>query len=143
MASFNFEFPAACSVGWILKYELSLSSTQHSEADVICRSLLWGELINFSQSMTMEPVQFPINDILDLHTFLPREVPDLLDDYFEACVAKGVLSVRVIHGKGQGILRARVLKHLNRHPLVRTIKAAPPEAGGWGATLVELSPSNP
>ena len=93
--------------------------------------------------MTIEPIQFPINDILDLHTFLPREVPDLLDDYFEACVAKGVLSVRVIHGKGQGILRARVLKHLKRHPLVRTIKAAPSEAGGWGATLVELSPNDP
>jgi len=92
---------------------------------------------------TMEPVQFPINGILDLHTFLPRDVPDLLDDYFEACVAKGVFSVRVIHGKGQGILRARVLKHLKRHPLVHTIKAAPPEAGGWGATLVELNPHDP
>jgi hypothetical protein len=99
--------------------------------------------INLSQRMTMEPVQFPINGILDLHTFLPRDVPDLLDDYFEACIAKGVFSVRVIHGKGQGILRARVLKHLKRHPLVRTIKAAPPEAGGWGATLVELSPNDP
>ncbi len=86
-----------------LKYELSLSSAQHSEADVIPRSLLRGELINLSQRMTMEPVQFPINGILDLHTFLPRDVPDLLDDYFEACIAKGVFSVRVIHGKGQGI----------------------------------------
>lgn len=93
--------------------------------------------------MTMKPVQFPIKDILDLHTFLPKDVPDLLDDYFEACVAKGIFSVRVIHGKGQGILRARVLKHLKRNPLVHTIKAAPPEAGGWGATLVELNPHDP
>ncbi len=89
----------------------------------------------------MEPIQFPITDILDLHTFLPGDVPDLLDDYFEACVAKGILSVRVIHGKGQGILKARVLKHLKRHPLVRSIKTAPPDAGGWGATLVELIPT--
>ena len=90
---------------------------------------------------TMEPIQFPIKDILDLHTFLPREVPDLLDDYFEACVTKGVFSVRIIHGKGRGVLKARVLKHLKRHPLVRSIQTAPPDAGGWGATLVELNPN--
>jgi hypothetical protein len=72
-------------MGWILKYELSLSSTQHSEADVIPRSLLWGELINLSQRVTMEPVQFPIKDILDSHTFLPREVPDLLHKKEDAC----------------------------------------------------------
>lgn len=88
----------------------------------------------------MKPIQLPIKDILDLHTFLPKEVPDLLDDYFEACVVKGILSVRVIHGKGQGILKTRVLKHLKKHPLVHAIKPAPSDAGGWGATLVELKP---
>ena len=89
----------------------------------------------------MEPIQLPITDILDLHTFLPREVPDLLDDYFEACVAKGLFSVRVIHGKGRGVLKTRVLKHLKGHPLVRSIQAAPSDAGDWGATLVELNPN--
>jgi DNA-nicking Smr family endonuclease len=88
----------------------------------------------------MEPIQIPITDVLDLHTFLPREVPDLLNDYFEACVAKGIFSVRIIHGKGRGVLKARVVKHLKRHPLVRSIQAAPADAGGWGATLVELNP---
>lgn len=87
----------------------------------------------------MEPIRLPIEDVLDLHTFLPKEIPDLLDDYLEACVAKGFSSVRIIHGKGQGVLRERVRKHLKSHSLVRSIKNAPPEAGGWGATLVELS----
>jgi len=87
----------------------------------------------------MEPIQLPIEDVLDLHTFLPKEVPDLLDDYLEACISKGFSSVRIIHGKGQGVLRKRVQKHLKNHSLVRTVKTAPPEAGGWGATLVELA----
>ena len=87
----------------------------------------------------MEPIEFPIEDVLDLHAFLPKEVPDLLDDYLEACVAKGLVSIRIIHGKGRGILRERVRKHLGRHSLVRSYRTAPPEAGGWGATLVELA----
>ena len=87
----------------------------------------------------MEPIQLPIEDVLDLHTFLPAEVPDLLDDYFDACIGKKIFSVRIIHGKGQGILKNRVAKHLQRSRLVRSFRSAPPEAGGWGATLVELN----
>ena len=94
----------------------------------------------FTVMEDMEPIQYPIEDELDLHTFLPKEVPNLLDDYFEACIDQGIISVRIIHGKGQGILKHRVLRHLARHPLVRDFKPAPPESGGWGATLVELSP---
>ena len=86
----------------------------------------------------MEPFVIPITDELDLHTFQPRDVADLLDDYFAACVEKGILSVRVIHGKGQGILRQRVQRILGRHRLVAGFGAAPPEAGGWGATRVQL-----
>jgi DNA-nicking Smr family endonuclease len=89
----------------------------------------------------MDPVEYPITDILDLHTFHPRDVPDLLDDYFEACLEKGIGSVRIIHGKGQGILRRRVEAILARHPLVAAFRPAPPEAGGWGATLVDLHPA--
>jgi len=91
----------------------------------------------------MEPVQIPIDGILDLHTFSPREVPDLLDDYFEACLEKGIHNVRIIHGKGSGVLKARVRSLLARHPLVRGYTDAPPDSGGWGATLVELTPVHP
>ena len=86
----------------------------------------------------MEPIVLPIEDVLDLHTFRPKEVPDLLDDYFTACQEAKLFSVRIIHGKGQGVLKKRVRAILARHPLVETFTDAPPEAGGWGATLVNL-----
>jgi DNA-nicking Smr family endonuclease len=85
-----------------------------------------------------EPVQMPIEDTLDLHTFRPKEVPDLLDDYFGECIRANIFSVRVIHGKGQGILRKRVRSLLKKSPLVASFKEAAPEAGGWGAVQVEL-----
>ncbi len=86
----------------------------------------------------MEPVIMPIEDVLDLHTFRPKEIPDLLDDYLPACISSDIFSVRIIHGKGKGILKKRVHGLLKKHPLVKSFKNAPPEAGGWGATLVEL-----
>ena len=86
----------------------------------------------------MKPVVLPIADILDLHTFNPRELSDLLDDYLRACVEAQIYSVRLIHGKGKGILRSRVQGILKQHPLVRSYQPAPPEAGGWGAMMVEL-----
>jgi DNA-nicking Smr family endonuclease len=82
----------------------------------------------------------PIEDILDLHTFKPKEVPDLLVDYFYACIDAGIYSVRIVHGKGRGILKKRVQELLKKNPLVESYKNAPLEAGGWGATLVELKP---
>ncbi len=85
-----------------------------------------------------EPVKIPITNELDLHTFRPAEVRDLLDEYFMECVKKGIFSVRVIHGKGGGILKKRVQAALIKNPRVRSFADAPPSAGGWGATLVTL-----
>ena len=86
----------------------------------------------------MKPVRIPIEDTLDLHTFRPADIADLLDDYFTECLAAGITSVRIVHGKGRGVLRERVTGLLRRSPHVNSFKPAPPEAGGWGATLVEL-----
>ena len=80
----------------------------------------------------------PIEDILDLHTFQPRDIPGLLDDYFAACIEKQIYSVRIVHGKGKGILKKRVQELLKKNPMVLSFKDAPYDAGGWGATLVEL-----
>lgn len=80
----------------------------------------------------------PIEDILDLHTFQPKDIPDLLVDYFEACIDADIYSVRIVHGKGRGILKKRVQELLKQSQMVESFRNAPPEAGGWGATLVEL-----
>ncbi len=84
----------------------------------------------------MEPIVIEIKDVIDLHTFHPKDIPELLDDYIRACVENKYSSVRIIHGKGQGFLKKRVEKILKRHPLVRSFQAAPAEAGGWGAIIV-------
>ena len=88
----------------------------------------------------MEPIELPIDGILDLHTFHPRELPDLIEDYLEACLEKGILEIRIIHGKGTGTLKKRVRSLLAKNSRVADFADAPPEAGGWGATLVRLNP---
>jgi dsDNA-specific endonuclease/ATPase MutS2 len=86
----------------------------------------------------MDPVRLPIEDVLDLHTFRPQDIPDLLEDYLAECLKSGFYSVRIIHGKGNGIQKKRVQGILKNNPMVASFRDAPPEAGGWGATLVEL-----
>lgn len=86
----------------------------------------------------IEPLKLAIEDVLDLHTFHPKDIPNLLEDYFSECMQAGIFSVRIIHGKGKGIQKRRVQKLLKENSLVVSFKDAPPEAGGWGATLVEL-----
>ena len=88
----------------------------------------------------MEPFVVPIEDSIDLHHFKPSEVPDLVNEYLWACRAKDILTVRIIHGKGKGLLRERVLRVLENHPHVRSFSSGRLESGGWGATVVELLP---
>jgi DNA-nicking Smr family endonuclease len=83
-------------------------------------------------------IELPIDGVLDLHTFDPREVRDLVPEYLAACRDRGILSVRIIHGKGTGTLRRIVHSTLARIPLVGTFRLAGGDGGGWGATVVEL-----
>jgi len=85
-----------------------------------------------------EPVEIPIDGTLDLHTFNPREVKELLPHYLEACREKKIFEVRIIHGKGTGVLRKTVHSLLDRLPGVASYKLAGGDAGGWGATIVQL-----
>jgi DNA-nicking Smr family endonuclease len=91
----------------------------------------------------MEPVRIPIEDVLDLHQFSPKDIPCLLKDYFFACQDLGLLTVRIIHGKGHGILKKGVLEFLKKSPTVISYRSAPSQAGGWGATIVMLKPKCP
>ncbi len=87
-----------------------------------------------------EPVEIPITDTLDLHTFRPQEIKDLLKEYLSICREKGILQVRIIHGKGTGSLRRMVHAFLSQLPEVVYFRLADENAGGWGATLVKIKP---
>ncbi|MDP3283484.1 MAG: Smr/MutS family protein [Desulfobacterales bacterium] len=86
----------------------------------------------------MKPIKIPIEDFIDLHTFRPEDVSDLLSEYFSECRNNKIFTVRVIHGKGRGFLKKGVMEILKKSPLVESFKDAPMEAGSWGATIVEL-----
>ena len=79
-----------------------------------------------------------ITDELDLHTFRPSDVKDLVPDYLEEAARRGLREVRIVHGKGTGVLRTTVHAILARHPLVASYALAGERRGGWGATVVVL-----
>jgi DNA-nicking Smr family endonuclease len=85
-----------------------------------------------------EPLELPIDGVLDLHTFRPGEIKELIPDYLAACRERGIYQVRLIHGKGIGNLRRTVHAILGRVPEVVSFTLDHPEYGGWGATIVHL-----
>jgi len=91
-----------------------------------------------NEDETQAHIEIPIDGILDLHTFDPRDVKELLPDYLTACWEKGINEVRVIHGKGTGALRETVHSILRKLPEVASFRIAGEDEGGWGATLVIL-----
>jgi DNA-nicking Smr family endonuclease len=95
---------------------------------------------NDGEAWIPETVVVPITDELDLHTFNPRELDELIPEYLRACREKGILNLRIVHGKGRGILKKRVRAILKKESQVVAFDDAPPEAGGWGATRVQLTP---
>jgi DNA-nicking Smr family endonuclease len=85
------------------------------------------------------PVEIPIDGILDLHMFEPSEAKDLVREYLTECRSRGILEVRIIHGKGTGAMRELVHAQLDRLPFVRSYRLAG-DRSGWGATLASLDP---
>ncbi len=85
-----------------------------------------------------DPIEIPITPELDLHTFRPSEIAELLPEYFRECRERGILRVRVIHGKGTGALRKALRDYFKNHPVVKEVETAPLEQGGEGVTIVKL-----
>ncbi len=85
-----------------------------------------------------DPVEYPVTDELDLHTFHPSDVHSVVDEYIRVCHENGFTKVRIIHGKGKSVQKYTVHKVLKKNPLVDHFHDAPPYIGGWGATIVIL-----
>jgi dsDNA-specific endonuclease/ATPase MutS2 len=87
-----------------------------------------------------DPIEIEITDVFDLHTIQPREVKAVVHEYLQQAHDKGFKSVRVIHGKGIGVQREIVRSVLADTEFVADWTDAPPEAGGWGSTVVRFKP---
>lgn len=83
------------------------------------------------------PIELPINGVLDLHHFQPSDLGSLIPEYIEACLEKEITSLRIIHGKGTGALRRGVHALLDRNPHVVSYGLAT-DKSSWGATIVEI-----
>lgn len=88
-----------------------------------------------------QPIELPIDGVLDLHTFRPKDVKPVVLDYIELCRERGIYELRIIHGKGIGQLRATVHALLAKHPAVQSYALASEAYGGSGATIVRLQGS--
>ena len=82
--------------------------------------------------------RIPAEDSLDLHSFRPEDVLSVVSEYLDEAIAHGLREVRLIHGKGKGVRRAELRRFLSSHPGVEDAFDAPPERGGFGATVVVL-----
>jgi dsDNA-specific endonuclease/ATPase MutS2 len=98
-----------------------------------------GTLNGLTDEESVEPVAvLEIEDSIDLHGFQPRDVLSVVEDYLEAAIEKGYAEVRLIHGRGKGVQRARIQALLAQHDRVAHFRDAPAARGGWGATIVTL-----
>lgn len=85
-----------------------------------------------------DPVELPITGELDLHTFRPSDLGELIPAYLAECADRGIREVRIVHGKGTGTLRTTVHALLRRSPLVASFRSGDETSGSWGATVVSL-----
>jgi len=89
-----------------------------------------------------EAFEVPLTGELDLHAFSPRDIPSVVEEYVRACRERGILRLRLAHGRGRGVQRAVVRRKLGTMAEVVSFSDAPPSAGGWGATSVVLRPAD-
>lgn len=85
-----------------------------------------------------EPVELEITDSIDLHSFAPRDIKSVVENYLHEARKKGFKLVRIIHGKGIGVQREIVRKVLSETDFVESFKSADEFSGSWGATIAKL-----
>ena len=85
-------------------------------------------------------MEIPITGEIDLHSFAPAEVRSVVEEYLRECRRRGILEVRLVHGRGKGVQRASIRQLLSTLDGVEGFDDAPPPSGGWGATMVRLRP---
>ena len=100
--------------------------------------VLAGGMVGVGDRVVIEAIPVPLEDTLDLHPFRPDEVAAVVAEYLEQARAAGLGEVRIIHGRGRGVQRETVRRLIAASALVAAFGDAPPERGGWGATLVRL-----
>jgi DNA-nicking Smr family endonuclease len=88
--------------------------------------------------MEDEPVRIPITDVFDLHSVPDADVRAIVEEYLIEARSRGLRNLRIVHGRGIGVRREMVRAILARTEFVESYRDAPAEAGGWGATLVNL-----
>ena len=87
-----------------------------------------------------EPIEYPIDGTLDLHQFAPDETREAVEEYISECLKRGILQLRIVHGKGKGVQRRIVQSLLENHPRVSNFRHEGGSGGSWGATVVDLKP---
>ena len=87
-----------------------------------------------------EVQEYPINGMLDLHAFKPNEINSLIPEYITECINRNIVEIRIIPGKGKGVLRRGVHAILERDPRVISFEMAK-DRSSWGATIVHLTPA--
>ena len=95
----------------------------------------------FDDYESEEVIEIPIDGVIDLHTFSPKDAADVVEEYIYACVEKEIYKIRIIHGKGKGVLRRIVHSLLERHPLVIDY-SLDSGSSGWGVTIAHLKREN-
>jgi DNA-nicking Smr family endonuclease len=96
--------------------------------------------ISFMPPRDDQPIEYPIDGTLDLHQFAPSETKDVVEVYIAACLERGILAIRIVHGKGIGVQREIVRSLLEKHPNVISFRHEEGSGGGWGATVADLKP---
>jgi hypothetical protein len=106
--------------------------------EVVVAGVVRGGRIRRGDAVTVEAVAVPLEDALDLHPFRPEEIPAVVEEYLARAQAAGFREVRLIHGRGRGVQRAAVRRVLAESARVAAFAEAPPDRGGWGATIAQL-----